>query len=105
MTVHYIDQDTADDAAVDALEITEIEITPDDYMTLDEWVALLLRSRDVRRRALPGVDLVDGTDATGRMFRATVVGDQALVEFLDFVQRAGTTGSAANDDRHGTRSR
>lgn len=99
MTLHYLTPDLADDAAAAEIKITEIEVNDDDCMTMDQWAAFMLDARNLRRRDLFGVELFDGTDASGRMFKAVVVGERVLVKFADFAPCAGATGIAANETR------
>ncbi|MGC4003678.1 MAG: hypothetical protein QM811_11360 [Pirellulales bacterium] len=101
MTTHHLTPDLADEAAIADIEIEDIELNEGDLMDLDQWTTLMMSARDLQRRILPGVELFTGTAADGRLFRATVpMAEHVLVEFMDFAQRGGSTGSAANDDPH-----
>jgi hypothetical protein len=101
MTLRYLTPDLADEAAIEAIEVTDIELNEDDLMSLDQWITLQIGARNLQRRCLPGVELFTGTTADGRMFRAVLPTDErVLVEFTEHAHRAGATGSAANDDGH-----
>ena len=101
MTIHFFDQDQADEAAVAAMQIIDIDNdATDGCVSLDDLAALQLGARGpILRRRLPGLDILDGTAADGRMFRAIVAGEHVVVDYADHAPRAGTTDSAANDDR------